>query len=557
MKNLCLVYHLSKADFLERVRRYSFLIVLGLAALAGYFFVPPREAAYMGGFLLYDHGYTHFFRGVYNSAWVGTALATMTALFLSLFGFYLVKNAVERDQRTGVGQILAATPLSKPLYTLGKWLSNVAVLATITGILALMALATQFIRGEVMAIQPAKLLAPFLWIALPPLALVAAVALLFETISWLRGGLGNVVYLLIFFSAIAPLNRADMFGLNLIWPRITVAAQRAYPAFEISSGNIGINKVSGPLHLFHWAGIQWTPEIVLTRLLWIGAGIVIALMAALSFSRFDPARDLLARSNLSLPSIRRWTRRRRHAREQKGQAIPAPEASAMPHPHGRLLTPLASSAKGFRFGRVLLAELRLMLKGQPWWWYAAALGLVVASLLSSLETARRYLLPLAWIWPLLLWSQMGVREHYRRTDELVFSAARLLWRQLPATWLAGLIVALLTGVGVALHLVLGGDGAGLFAWAVGALFIPSLALALGCWGGHSKLFEVVYALSWYAGPMNGLPALDYMGALRGTPGSPCQALSPLQGMIQPLIYLCCTVVLLGLAVAGRRRQLQK
>jgi hypothetical protein len=44
-------------------------------------------------------------------------------------GFFVIKNAVERDRRTGVGQILATTPISKLQYTLGKTLSNFAVLA--------------------------------------------------------------------------------------------------------------------------------------------------------------------------------------------------------------------------------------------------------------------------------------------------------------------------------------------------------------------------------------------------------------------------------------------
>ena len=36
MKSARVIYHLARADFLERVRRYSFLVMLGLAALLGY-----------------------------------------------------------------------------------------------------------------------------------------------------------------------------------------------------------------------------------------------------------------------------------------------------------------------------------------------------------------------------------------------------------------------------------------------------------------------------------------------------------------------------------------
>ena len=36
MKPARVIYHLARADFLERVRRYSFLIMLGLVVFTGY-----------------------------------------------------------------------------------------------------------------------------------------------------------------------------------------------------------------------------------------------------------------------------------------------------------------------------------------------------------------------------------------------------------------------------------------------------------------------------------------------------------------------------------------
>lgn len=154
MNTLRILYHLMRADFLERVRRYSFLITLGMTIFAGYVFVPSVDADYvtldLGGY-----------RGVYDSAWIGSMVALLTTIFLSLAGFYLVKNAVDRDRHSGVGQIIATTPLSKPLYTLGKWLSNFAVLAVMVGVIAAAAGAMQLIRGEEVRIGLWALLSPF------------------------------------------------------------------------------------------------------------------------------------------------------------------------------------------------------------------------------------------------------------------------------------------------------------------------------------------------------------------------------------------------------------
>jgi hypothetical protein len=210
------------------------------------------------------------------------------------------------------------------------------------------------------------------------------------------------------------------------------------------------------------------------------------------------------------------------------------------------LTSIEPSLLSFRFGQVLLAELRLIGKQSPWWWYVVMVGLALASLFASTDQVRRLFLPLAWIWPILSWSAMGVREVRHHTEQLVFTAAHPLRRQFLATWLAGVIVAVLAGSGAALRLVLTGDWATTLAWAVGALFIPTLALALGVWSGSGKAFEVVYTVLWYAGPMNRVPALDFMGTLEE---------SVANGI--PFYYLALTVILLGLAVMGRMRQLRR
>lgn len=109
-------WHLLRADFLERVRRYGFLVTLLFAAWLGYLVSIGAVRLWIGNT-----------RGVYDSAWVGALTALVVNTFLSLAGFYVVKNTVERDRQTGVGQILASTPMSKPLYTLGKTASNLAI----------------------------------------------------------------------------------------------------------------------------------------------------------------------------------------------------------------------------------------------------------------------------------------------------------------------------------------------------------------------------------------------------------------------------------------------
>jgi len=522
-----ILYHLARADFLERVRRYSFLFTLGIAAYLGY-------AAASGQLVMQINDS----RGVFNSAWIGGLMALVATTFLSLAGFYVVKNTIERDRSTRVGEILASTPMSKTMYVMGKAASNFAVLGVMVLILALSGIVMQFWRAEDAHVELWKLLAPFLLIALPAMAVVAAIAVAFETIPWLRGGFGNVVYFFLWTAGLvapvsATVNRSgsllDWPGLSLIFESLRTAS--GAPA-DHSSFTLSFGSTFKSLSIFRWDGIAWTSGLVLGRVMWLGIAIVIAFFAALLFDRFDPARG--------------W---RKGGAPQPVPAEDAAEAAEKIAPsvaaHAAPLTPLPKTPARFRFGAMLLAELRLMLKGQKWWWYVAALGFVVASLAVPSAEGRGLVLACAWLWPVLLWSSMGVRELRDQTSQLLFSAPHPIARQLPAVWLAGVILALLTGSGFALRLLFGGDLRGLLAWLVGALFIPTLALALGVWSGTSKLFEIVYTLLWYLGPMHATAQLDFMGSAPGT------AMTRV-----PFFYLLLTLGMVAAALAGRKRQLQ-
>ena len=119
----------------------------------------------------------------------------VTNSFLGLFGFYLVSDCIERDIRTGVGQIIATTPVRRATYLIGKWISNFVVLLVLELILAVAAAIMVLLKREA-ALDLGALLMPFLAVALPYMALIAALAVVFETVPWLRGALGNAALLL-------------------------------------------------------------------------------------------------------------------------------------------------------------------------------------------------------------------------------------------------------------------------------------------------------------------------------------------------------------------------
>jgi len=96
------------------------------------------------------------------------------------------------------------------------------------------------------------------------------------------------------------------------------------------------------------------------------------------------------------------------------------------------LTPLESAGRKNRFFALIAAELRLMLQGHRWWWYAIAGALFVACLASPLSASRGGCdsggLDLA----AADLVADGGREARYATGSLIFSAPHALDRQLPA-----------------------------------------------------------------------------------------------------------------------------
>jgi hypothetical protein len=522
------VLGIARADFLERTRRYSFFLALLFAVFLGYATATGKV------FLQFDEA-----RGVYTSAWIGTLVAMVITCFVTLAGFYIVKNSVDRDRTTGVGQILAATPLSKAGYAFGKFLSNFAVLSSMVVVLAIAAVVMKLLVREDPRFDLLALLSPFVFIALPAIALTSAFALAFEMLPLLRGGFGNVVWFFVWnFGLATPILSGrrwlDPMGLFAVMDSIGAEAHRYVPGYRGGmSFQIDIGQHMQVIRDWRWPGIAWNIDVILLRLVWFAVSCVIVLLAALVFDRFDTARA---------------------AGRQRGKAGVAalpPEATAAtngpdlgPGAPARL-TPLAIPAGSHAFFRLFLAELRLALFGLRWWWYAVAIGLLIAQLATPLEVSRGPLLATSWIWCVLLWSAMGARESRFDTRALLFSCARILPRQLLACFLAGFAVAGLAGAGTLLRLAVAGNTAGLLAWFAGALLLPACALFLGVASGSSKPFEALLALIWYIGPMNHVPGFDFTGAANG-----------LRTAFYSVVYFVAVAGLLLFSFGIRSRQLR-
>lgn len=465
---------IAGADAAERMRRFTFLIVVALALYAGYVYIPDAHAGYTTA-SINEH------RGLYNSGYVGAATSLLTILFLSLVGFFFVRGSVERDWELHVDGAVASSPVSKITFLLGKWLSNVGVLLAVAALTVLASILMQLWHGEDRSFNLAAYAGPFALITLPAMAVVAALAVAFDVIKPLRGIIGGALYVLVVWmgmmmmptfssSELIKLSSFDPLGLTAITSQLRVAESTAYPSKKADVSIGGDVTPPEGFKTYRFEGMKWDAVIVAQRAGWLAASIAFVVLVSPLFDRFR--RDGVRRAKGG-------------GRFNAGVLIP--------------------NIPGLR---TLRAEVALLLNGANIWWVLGAAALIVAELVAPLSALTGFILPAAIIWPLERLSQLGARERIHNVGDILGATPGYTSRAMLVQWLAGALVGALLLSGAAIHLLVTGHALG----ALALLSVPALtsacALALGLLTGVARSFQALFLIAWYLGPVQHLPVID-------------------------------------------------
>ena len=305
---------------------------------------------------------------------------------------------------------------------------------------------------------------------------------------------------------------------------------------------------------FRWEGVPWTASQILLRLAWCGVAIVLVLLAAAVFDRFDSARWFGRARRKAGASGNEW-RVRERCRDGKRR-----------YSNRRCCGGAERLFRSACFGenRASATDRVGRRRSQQRICAFVCRRAETCDQRSALVVVRRRcgtsdcaghravgaspgsnLLGTSWLWLVLVWSAMGARETRFGTRALLFSSARILPRQLLACWLAGFVLAVLFGSAAGLRILATQGALALLPWIAGAAFLPSLALALGVWSGTSKPFEGILTAMWYIGPINRVSGIDYTGSSNGP-----------ETMHYVVVYLLTATALLVAAAALRSRQIR-
>jgi hypothetical protein len=474
---------IAGADATERTRRFTFIVAMAAALYAGYLYVPDIHARYA---TVAMHGH----RGIYNSAYLATAIALLTSSFLGLIGFFLVRGSVERDRNFDVDGIVCASPVRRTTFLFGKFLSNLVTLCAIAGISLIAAMFMQQVRGEDRHFDALAFVMPFLMITVPAMATVSAIAIAFDVIKPLQGALGAILYVFLWTAFLSVpmsttggmrLSPYDPLGMTAVTSNLRAASVAAFPNEKNNDVTVvGIERLpKGQAQPYRFDGIRWSSAIIRQRLAWLAIALLLVLAGSVFFDRF-----------------------RREAAGSRRRSFSADWGRILPNVE-RL--------------RLVRAEFLLLINGASIWWLAGAIGLTVALALAPLDIVTRYILPVAFIWPLDRLSSLGARERFWNVADILGATRGYAARTLLAQWGCATLLGSLLCAGYIVRLAVTGDPVGALACIVVVSATAAAALAMGTLTGTSRFFEATYLMIWYVGPINQLPFLDYSQATLTAP----------------------------------------
>ena len=474
------------ADFRIRFRRVSTVIVFLLLSAFAYVWIPAPST---GRTLIQINGQ----RAIYNSGAIGMGTASLGMIFVGLFGFYVISNAIRRDVITRCGVIAASTPMRSGEYLLAKFLGNLGFLATFVCGFMLSSMAMLLVRGEA-RIEPLVFIEQYLLLTPPAIVFVSAVSVLFESIRWLSGKLGDVLYFFLWMTVIGLVVANETTRGTINWSRcfdftgFGFMIDQMQRTLQTHSVSIGASDFDPTKPTIIFPGLTLTREWVVPRLVSLLTPLLLLPVAALFFHRFDPVRT----KQVSGKGRRNWL--------GKIQNLFKPLSR-------RAVALLTMPGRGGSFLGAMWIDALLTLTLLPF-----ALVAFVGITIASIFAPPAGMLPIALAVLAVIISDMVTRDKRAGTLASVRAIPRLrekyVWWKLGST----LLLSFLLCAGPLLRTISHGWVA-LASLICGIVLIASTATALGILTTNPKTFIVGFLTFWYVvvNDKGASPLLDFAG----------------------------------------------
>ena len=432
----------------------------------------------------------------YTSNVIALGSASLACLLFGLGGFYLVRGRSAEDVRSGLGSVIGAAPISTVLFLASRWAGGVAYL----GSLMLAFIVTMFGLHLVRGVGPIELsvyLQYYALLLLPMLFFTISCVVLFDSVAFLMGKVGDVLYFIVFCAQLGAAITATAVASKVV-PLVTVfdfsgigaCMMLIRQAVDTADVSLGLGIFDTKLAPVYMEAGLWTAELIALRCVAGVLAMLPLLPAAMLFHRFSPDRvkvSSAAKRRSPLDVLNGWLR---------------PAAKAV-QPLFRL------SARWPGLPGQVLADVALTLVTSPSALVAILVASVLALLLPTAALAPLLLAAVCW-WGILI-SDVSTRDGDAQTEDITGAVqggvARRFARQYAATALLGFAFTAMAALRLA-------PDAPLRALAVvaGVLGMSALASLFGRCARSARLFLALF-LFWCYLAVNQIPVavLDTFG----------------------------------------------
>jgi hypothetical protein len=232
-------------------------------------------------------------RVLYTSSALAMGSASLLSFLLALIGFYLVRGRIVEDIRSGIGSVIAATPVGNGLFLFSRWLGGVAYMLLLIMAAMCSIMVLQVLRGDG-PIQFGVYLQTYLLVLGPMIFFAVGAAILFDSTPFLMGKAGDLIYFIAWVFQISLISKIEQLSggisswlfLDFSGLVTTVFAFKTHlMTTNFSLGASTFDPTIAPIIL---PVSMWTSDMVMMRFGSAALALCVLLPAIPLFHRFSP-----------------------------------------------------------------------------------------------------------------------------------------------------------------------------------------------------------------------------------------------------------------------------
>ncbi len=182
------IYNIMLMTYKEKSRHSSFLFLIFAVVMLSYYCIPDT----MDSLVILCIEMDKFIQGG-NPTWIPITSAMGIAILLPFIGFFYFRTDLIVEHRQGFVQLFSTTTTTKFQYLIGKYFAHLILLYQIIVVVSIATFMILQILYPNSGIGVWQFVSPFIAVSIGSL-LLASLPIIFDSISFLRGIFGSIIY---------------------------------------------------------------------------------------------------------------------------------------------------------------------------------------------------------------------------------------------------------------------------------------------------------------------------------------------------------------------------